>query len=236
MSPRRASPVQQLRCVLRSFLLTAFVVSSVGESTGVELPPPMASPPCVSCRENVGEIRSRYSLTDWRAIQDHEVLVAEIETEGTTSLRRTIEVAALISHPPADVWRVLVDFGARTAWQPGAKEVALVRVDGNRAWVDEYMRFFWIGVRYRIINTLEPELGLVRFTMDESVDHDIGGTTGVWRLTPMTDNRGTLVTYRAWIDIGHPLPGSIQSMLLKRSLPSMISGLRAEVDRRSASK
>ncbi|MEB2283503.1 MAG: hypothetical protein OZ922_02355 [Myxococcales bacterium] len=40
------------------------------------------------------------------------------------------------------------------------------------------------------------------------------------------------MTYRAWIDIGRPLPGAIQSLLLKRSLRAMLIGLRDEVDRR----
>jgi len=31
---------------------------------------------------------------------------------------------------------------------------------------------------------------------------------------------------RAWIDTGRPVPGVIQSLLLKRSLPAVSSGLR----------
>jgi hypothetical protein len=34
-----------------------------------------------------------------------------------------------------------------------------VRVDGNRVWVAEHLRFFLVDVRYTVINTLDPAHG-----------------------------------------------------------------------------
>jgi len=138
----------------------------------------------------------------------------------------------VINHRPAQVWNVIIDFKTRKAWEPGCRDIAVTRVDGNRVWVEEHMRFFLVGVRYRIINTLDPEAGIIRFSLDESAAHDIAETTGSWRLIPRANGRQTLVTYRAWIDIGYLLPEALQSFLMKASLPSLLENLRTEVDRR----
>jgi uncharacterized protein YndB with AHSA1/START domain len=207
------------------------LVSMLGVSL-VEPPASLTSPTCVACRENVTSL-TNHSTPDRRTLEDGGIVVSNVEeTDPSGSTRRTVEVAGLIRHPPAQVWKVLADFKTRAAWQPGAKEVTVVRVEGNRVWVDERVSFFLVGVDYRIVNTLDPEAGVIRFSLDESTDHDIAGTSGSWRLTPLPGAQQTLVTYRAWIDIGYALPDSLQAFLSKRSLPSLIERLRTEVGRR----
>ena len=74
-----------------------------------------------------------------------------------------------------------------------------------------------------------------------------GRSVGYWTTPPRTTSppppvpgsssrwsvdRHTLVRYSNVLDTGQPVPGAIERVLLKRALPEMISGLRAEATRR----
>src|SRR6185369_7100480 len=109
----------------------------------------------------------------------------------------------------------------------------VVRVDGDRVWLAQHLRFFFVDVRYTVIDTLDPVTGRIGVVLDETAPHDIGGTRGSWQLTPLAGGRETLISYRAWIDPGRRLSTFIQQFLLRRSLPDLIGGLRDEVERRA---
>jgi hypothetical protein len=146
-----------------------------------------------------------------------------------------VEVAGLVAHSSDRVWAVLTDFESQPSWQPSTQEARIVRTDGNHVWVDERLSFFLIGVRYRMIYTLEPDIGTVSWILDEAEEHDIGGTTGAWILERIAGGQSTLLTYRAWIDTGRRVPEFIESFLLERALPALIESVRVEADRRFGS-
>jgi uncharacterized protein YndB with AHSA1/START domain len=200
-------------------------------ATSLQLPPALASPPNVASQVDVDHIRSRYSSEDWRALQDGKIVSSEVRESGAGEAS-TAQAAGIIRYPPKDVWTVLTDFPSRPRYHPSTKEARIVRVDGNRVWVAEHLKFLWVNVRFHVIDTLNPELGTVSWVMDENAAHDIRDTKGFWQLAPLAQGQHTLVTYRAWLDTGKPVPGFIETFMLNRSLPQMISGIRAEVDRR----
>lgn len=206
-------------------LLLAVVLAGVAT---IALPEWLTTPACVACAAPAAD-----GAPDLPRLRAGETLLTEENgTDAAGTSRHVAEVAALLPYRPTQVWSVLVDFAGRPAWQPSAKEVTVVRTDGNRVWVDEWVRFFFVDVRYRLDLTLDTEAGTIRFAMDEDSPHDIGGASGHWQLRPLDDGRATLVAYRAWIDFGHGLPRFLQTWLVRQSLPRLLDNLREESDRR----
>ena len=204
------------------------------DAVAAALPEALAAPPCVACKVDGDEARRAYSTDDWTALTAGRVVVSDVPDESAEGSRQgSIAAAGIIPHPPARVWATLVDFEAHPKFQHDAKEVRIDRVDGNRAWIAQRLRFFLVDVRFTVINTLDPVAGTIRWLLDESVEHDIGGTTGSWQLTPVADGRQTLLRYHAWIDTGRAVPAFIERFLLQRSLPNVIGSIRDEVERRS---
>lgn len=208
------------------------LVSSV-DVTSATVPETLSAPACVACQIDGEGVRRDYSTEDWNALVAGQVLTSEVADRETGGAQRsTVEAVGIIRNTPSRVWTTLVDFASRPKFQPNTQEVRVVRVHGDRVWAAQHLRFFLVDVRFTIINTLDPTNGTLRFVLDESVDHDIGGTIGSWQLTPVASGRHTLVKYRSWVDTGRHIPAFVEHFLLQRSLPDLIGGLRDEVGRR----
>jgi len=201
----------------------------VGQLSAVTLPQGVTTPGCVACAADVERMRSSYSPDDWQALTAGETVTSE--TNATEpSAGRSFQSAAIIPAPPNRVWEVLIDFESRPNYMPNMKEVRVVRVDGNRVWLAERLRVMFTTIRYQIIAKLDPQRG-VR-DLDSTAPHDIASTTGSYQLTPLAHGQ-TLLTYRARVDTGKPVPHFVENMLLKRSLPHVVEGFRSEVERRA---
>jgi ribosome-associated toxin RatA of RatAB toxin-antitoxin module len=194
----------------------------------VELAEWLTEPACVACATPAAD-----DVPGLPRLRAGETLLTEENGSDAAGIpRHVVEVAVVLPYRPTQIWSVLVDFAGRPAWQPGTEDVTVVRTDGNRVWVDESVRFFFVDVRYRLELTLDTEAGTIRFAMDEESPHDIGGASGHWQLRQLDDGRATLVAYRAWIDFGHGLPRFLQTWLVRHSLPRLLDNLREEGDRR----
>ena len=215
--------------VLLTRLLLLLVVHQTSDSTLSANPVP-----CIACRADLDAMLKGYSGDDWQALTRGEIVTSQTEeSQADSSVQSDIESSAIISYPAALVWSVVTDVEARSKLTPGVKEVRIVRVDGNRIWVAYHLRFlFLVNVRYEVVDTLDPGQGIVTWTLDKSVDHDIADTTGSWQIASLPSGRDTLVRYRACIDTGRAVPGFIADFLIKRSLPKVVGGLRSEVQRR----
>lgn len=213
--------------VLLTRLLLLLVVQQTSDSA---LPADSAA--CVACRVDLNAMRKGYSADDWQALTRGEIVTSQTEeTQADGSTQSNIESSAIISYPAALVWSVVTDVEARPKFIPGVKGVRIVRVDGNRIWVAQHLRFFLVNIRYQVVDTLDPDRGIVVWTLDKSVDHDIADSSGSWQIAPLP-SQATLVRYRAWIDTGRPVPRFIADFFIKRSLPKIVGGLRSEVQRR----
>ena len=222
----RYAPVAPVLLMLRAVLC-------LGQPASIQLPPALSSPSGVASQVDVERLRSGYSTVDWAALEDGKIISSDVrEASASASERTTAQATGIIRYPPAEVWAVLTDFESRPTYHASTKAARIERVDGNRVWVAQHLKFLWVNVRFRVIDTLEPERGSVSWIMDENAEHDIRDTHGSWQLAPVAEGRHTLVNYRAWLDTGKPVPGFVEKFMLNRSLPQMISGLRAEVGRR----
>jgi len=214
---------------LSSILLSLLLV---GEISSVALPEDITAPKCVACAADAERMRSSFSEDDWKALAAGETVTSEIDaSEPATSAARSFQSAVIIPAPPDRVWKVLVDFESRPNYMPNMKEVRIVRVDANRVWLAERLKVMFTTIRYQIIAKLDPQRGVMHWDLDPSAPHDIASTTGSYQLTPLAQGR-TLLTYRASVDTGKPVPHFIENLLLKRSLPHVVEGFRSEVARR----
>jgi ribosome-associated toxin RatA of RatAB toxin-antitoxin module len=210
----------------------AFLSLLVTHPAAGELLQAPVGPECVACRRDIAPVRADYSDADWTALARGAIITAEKSEQGPSGMEGTVQATGIISRTPNCVWSVLTDFESRPQYVPAMKEVRIVRVEGNRVWLAERMRLFFMNIRYGLINTLQPDAGSLSWVLDDSVEHDIAGIRGSWQLVPLEDGQGTLVMYHAWIDTGRPIPHFIENLLLKRSLPGVVGDLRTEVERR----
>ena len=228
----RDSRIVSGRCmndvVLLAPLALLIALTSADAADHAAAPPP----PCVACRHD-GTSAPRYSADERAALDAGEVVVSDATAESSGDARATVRAAAIIHQPPALVWQTLIDFPARARWQADTKEARVVRADRDRVWVAQHVRLFLVDIRFTVINTLDPERGVLSWVLDDSAEHDIANTTGSWRLTPLADGRSTLLTYQAAVDSGRAVPGFVERYLTKRSLPNLLGTLRAEVERRA---
>ena len=195
--------------------------------------PVIPTPACVACSVDLEEVRSGYSMADWKDLALGQVVITKVDTAATDGgINTSVQTSAIIPRTPAQVWSVLVDFDSRPDFTPGLQESHTRKIEGNRVWLDERVRVLWVNIRYHIIDTLAPDRGLITWVLDKSLDNDIKESVGSWQLVPLSPGPQTLVRYRAHIDTGQPVPGFIESFLVKRSLPKLVSGLRDEVERR----
>lgn len=179
-------------------------------------------------------VRSWYSAAQWKALDKGDILTIDADDRGNRSHQeRRVSAAAIIRFPPESVWQALADFERRPEFLPGAKEIRVVKIDGNRIWLDERVKVLLMSIRYRVINTLEPQIGAMSWVLDKSAPHDIADTEGAWRVTGISDSRHTLVSYRVRVATGQPIPGFLEDLVVKHSLPDLIGGLRDEVARRA---
>jgi ribosome-associated toxin RatA of RatAB toxin-antitoxin module len=230
MERNDSAPAHRIRRRWR-FALTLSMSVLLANAGWAQLPSALESPACVACKVDAAQWRQNYSEEDWQQILNGEILVSD-RKEESEELEGMVHADALIRHPPKQVWHVLVDFESRPEYISDVEEIAIVRREGNRVWADEHLRFLFTDVRYRVINTIDPEAGSISWKLDESAPHDIADVQGLWRVTPYSGERETLLSYRTRIDTGRGVPGFVQNLLLRRSLPDFIRSLQEEVARR----
>jgi hypothetical protein len=194
----------------------------------VRLPKALTAPASVASAVNAERIRGSYSRREWEALAAGDIVSAASRGADGQHAR----AAGIIPDSPRVLWPLLVDFESRPAYLPGAQEIRILRVAGNRVWLAERLRILFVEIAYQVINTLDPDGGCVSWVLDDRAENDIAATTGAWELVPIDGGRHTLVRYRNVLDTGQPIPGRIERFLLTRSLPQMIEGLRREAARR----
>jgi ribosome-associated toxin RatA of RatAB toxin-antitoxin module len=200
----------------------------MARSAAVRLPKTLASPPLVASRVNSERIRRTYSTSQWDALAAGEILSAASREADGQHARAT----GMIRYAARDLWPLLIDFESRPNYLPGAHEIRILRVAGNRVWLAEHVKILFVSIKYHVVNTLEPESGSVSWVLDDAATNDIAATAGAWELVPIAGGRHTLLRYSNVLDTGQPVPGAIERLLLKRSLHQMVSGLRTEAQRR----
>lgn len=212
----------------------ADMTAAQGESGDLSLSPSFSHPECVACREEARADVTMPTSEELASLEKGEILTSERrvtdEGEGIVS---QVRATALVDARPEEVWSVLADFESRPSYFRDLQAMKIVKIDDRKVWLDEELKFLWVKIHYRVLNSLHPESGLLHFELDKSVPHDIENTKGTWRLIPHGSG-STLVFYAASINTGKPVPAFLERFLVKRSLPGIVGALREEVARRRA--
>jgi len=197
-----------------------------------EAPESGSTPPCIACGAKVETIRDRLSKEQWAEVQRGEIITSKVDgTDAQGNKTSVVQSAAILRFPVAEVWSVVIDFESRPRFIPGVRAVNLIRREGNQLWLEEHLRVLLMNIDFRVINTVEPQIGRVTWRLDPDGDNDIADTTGFWQVVSIGERR-TLVHYQAKVDSGQPVPGFIEDYFAERSLPKMVGGLREEIGRR----
>ncbi len=210
-------------------------VPGLGGADPAESPEaPLAPAECVGCRANGTGARERFSAEQWAQLIEGEVITSQLREGSGEKARHRSVASGIIAHPSERVWSVLTDFRSWPTFLPNVKETLVRRAEGNRVWISQHLKVAFVNVRYGAIWTLDPVQGIGSFQLDEQVPHDIAASEGTWQLLPIDGGARTLVVYSSKVQTGKPLPGFIESLLLKRSLPNAVRSLRDEVGRRAS--
>lgn len=201
---------------------------SLFRGPAVRLPKALLAPPAVAVNVDPERFRRTYAKREWDALLAGDIVTAASRaTDGHHA-----DASGIVDRAPAQLWSLLVDFESRPDYLPGASEIRILKVAGHRVWLAERVKVLLFRIQYQVINTLDPPAGSLTWVLDQSVKNDIAATAGSWQLVPIGAGRQTLVRYSNVTDTGQPLPGAIEQILLKRSLPQMVSGVRGEAERR----
>ncbi|MBI3783568.1 MAG: SRPBCC family protein [Deltaproteobacteria bacterium] len=212
--------------------LSAALLAIVAGTTSVVIPESLRLPAHVGQLADPRSDRTLSSEGEWPSLERGEVVTDEAADPANRSDARVVRAAVLISRSAEQVWGVLADFERRPEFLAGVDSIHVVRVDGNRVWVDQTVKALFLKLHYQVINTLEPEEGRIRWSLDTTVAHDIADSQGTWRVIPVDKDQRTLLLYQARVESGKPVPAFLETYMVKHSLPGLMEGFRREVERR----
>lgn len=193
-----------------------------------------AIPVCLACRADVEMVRGQLSAEEWAQVQAGESVVSNvIDKDAQGNKKSSARSTAILPFSVAAVWNVLVDFEARPRFASGIKSVVRVRQEGNQVWLDERMTVLMVDIYFRIINTIDTELGRISWRLDPEAKNEIADSNGSWQVVRFAEAQ-TLLQYQSRIDSGRPVPGFVEEFLTSTSLPKVVRAMREEVGRRVA--
>lgn len=192
-------------------------------------------PACVACTaEGPARLRSELGPDAWARVQAGKVVIDVVQQDEHSSdphgtARGVVEIPA----PPDQVWQVLTDFEHWPDFTPNVKSVTVEQRDAGHARVRQSARIFWSTISYTTNRQLDPEKGLMTWTLDPSEPHNITAISGSAQLIPVDDRKATIMEYQTRVDIGFSLPAFVEDWLAGRSLPEHLRAVRREVERRA---
>jgi ribosome-associated toxin RatA of RatAB toxin-antitoxin module len=134
---------------------------------------------------------------------------------------------------PADVYAIVTDFAAYPRLFTEFKQARVLSTSGNVVRV-EFRAEVVLGVRYVLDLTCDAAALTVDWTFVEG--EIVTSSTGGWRFTASGD--GTVIDYRAALDVKAPLPGfilrKVTDGLVAASLPNMFASIERELRKRQA--
>lgn len=159
-------------------------------------------------------------------------LIVDVVGDPNAPGIREMSVSGVIEARPDDVWKVVIDIGKYTKFQPRVEKTELrVKkpkkiVAYHKLKVPPPLPEMWYVMEYNI-----GRKGLMTFKMLEGSPKTVKGS---FKVVPYKkDKKRTLAVYTVLVDPGLPLPASIINQISKFSLPEVLQGYRDEVYRRS---
>ncbi len=170
------------------------------------------------------------ALTEWNKTQvlqlkKGEILVSVRQTGNPP--KGTVEAVILIESPPENIWRIMTDCREIPNFVPG---LAACRVlDSGHNWEIIEHEVKWIRFLPTFTYVFRAEYKPNRKIEFVRVRGDLREIEGSWRLTPLDQNRRTIVSYSVFLDPGFFIPQWLVRRSLKADLPAVLTSLRKKV-------
>lgn len=168
------------------------------------------------------------SADDWEEINDGDVVVRKVAQHGDAV---RYEAIGVVDGTPKEVADFMRDYSLRDDVMPHCEDVKW-EWDKNLAKVDLTLSIAWKTIRYRL-HLLHYGDSYVEW---EYAYGDIKDTNGSYKFFPHKGGKKTLVVYNVYTDTGMSVPGWIQNLLTKSSLPDVIEAVEEGVKLRRKKK
>lgn len=169
-----------------------------------------------------------WTLTDADVVRLHAGAVLVDSESRTERPPGEVRAAVQIRAPPERVFRTLTDCALALRFVPHLEHCAVLESspDGTVQIVEQRVDPGWfIPSLYFVFRAeLEP-FRRIRFT---HVRGDLRENRGEWTFQPTEDGTGTVVKYRVYVVPRVPVPQWLLRRTLRRDLPALLTGLRAQ--------
>jgi ribosome-associated toxin RatA of RatAB toxin-antitoxin module len=172
---------------------------------------------------------------DWVPTSDELARLKRGEVVVTSSVERVEDggnaVAAVqIDAPVERVFRTLIDCKQAVQFVPHLEQCKVLETADDESWriVEHEMGTSWYLPSGRFMFRAEYEpYKLIRFTQMRG---DFRENKGVWTFKPINNGRATIVSYNVHIVPRTYVPRWIVRASLRRGLPALMDGLRAQCE------
>jgi uncharacterized protein YndB with AHSA1/START domain len=196
--------------------------------------PAAATPPCIACRAERDAVLARYDPEALSAMREGRV---RTDGEPHEDGGRAVRAAMIVDAPPAEVWRHLTAYERWPEFVPRLRGLEVLR-RREPVRLRHHVAVVGMDVRYGTLRTLDPARGRIEARLDPAQDNALRTHRTRWQLLPLADGARTLVEVRSHLRTGWSLPGFLEEMLLRRTLPGQMRAFRdvIEAEDRAASR
>ena len=142
-----------------------------------------------------------------------------------------IEARLLVAVGQRIAWQVLTDYDQLASFVPGMRSSRIVSAPGEPLLLEQKGQsgLLWFKVPIEVVSRVdETPLNTIRF---RAVGGTLTNQTGEWALE--RHDHATLVSYRAHVDPGFPLPPLIGPAIVGRDVRIMVESVAREMVRRA---
>jgi uncharacterized protein YndB with AHSA1/START domain len=139
-----------------------------------------------------------------------------------------VRAAVQIKASPERVFRTLTDCVEALRFVPHLRHCAVLDAAPDNSWqvVEQQIDYGWFMPKaYYVFRAEYERFARIRFS---NVRGDFRENRGTWEFRPTGDGKATIVTYRVQVVPRFYVPRWMMRMTLKRDLPALMTGLRAQ--------
>jgi uncharacterized protein YndB with AHSA1/START domain len=139
-----------------------------------------------------------------------------------------VRAAVHITASPERVFRTLTDCTEALRFVPHLRHCAVLDAAPDNSWqvVEQQIDYGWFMPKaYYVFRAEYERFARIRFS---NVRGDFRENHGTWEFRPTADGKATIVTYRVRVVPRFYVPRWMMRMTLKRDLPALMTGLRAQ--------
>jgi ribosome-associated toxin RatA of RatAB toxin-antitoxin module len=179
------------------------------------------SPPCLSADWALSESQLKQLATG--------AIIAEGDVPADRAAAE-VRAAVQVNASPEEVFLTITDCERALRFVPHLKRCAVLDTAADGSWqeVEQHVDYGWLAPRASYVFRAEyKRYSLIRFS---HLRGNFRENRGVWQFQPAEDGRATVVSYQAHVAPGFYVPRWVMRSMLRRDLPDLMRGLRANAE------